>query len=202
MRAAADAAATQQPGTRVRILELGCGTGEFAARLIQGLPEATVVATDQSVRMVELTRVRGVEAQVADVMRLPFPDDAFDVVVALWMLYHVPDLATGLGEVRRVLRAGGTFVAATNGDEHLAGLLTAAGGRPLLTSFSSENGADALAPHFATVERHHHRSVAHFADSAQARAYLATFSPQLASQLPPFTGARTYAGASSVFVAR
>ena len=70
----------------------------------------------------ELTAARGVEARVADVQDLPFADDSFDVVAAMWMLYHVPDLDRGLAEVRRVLRPGGRLVAVTNGDGHTAEL--------------------------------------------------------------------------------
>ena len=42
------------------ILEIGCGTGAFAARIAQARPGATLLATDQSPRFVELTAARGV----------------------------------------------------------------------------------------------------------------------------------------------
>ena len=48
------------------VLEIGCGTGAFAARLAAALPGTDVVATDQSDRMVELAAARGLTAQVAD----------------------------------------------------------------------------------------------------------------------------------------
>jgi ubiquinone/menaquinone biosynthesis C-methylase UbiE len=44
-----------------RILEVGCGEGELAERMQRELG-AEVVALDQSERMVELTRARGVDA--------------------------------------------------------------------------------------------------------------------------------------------
>ena len=59
---------------------------------------------------------------------LPYADESFDVVAALWMLYHVPDVDRALAEVRRVLRPGGLFVAVTNGDGHVADLRREAGG--------------------------------------------------------------------------
>jgi SAM-dependent methyltransferase len=39
----------------------------------------------------------------------------FDVVLAAHMLYHVPDIGGALGEIRRVLRPGGTALLAANG---------------------------------------------------------------------------------------
>jgi ubiquinone/menaquinone biosynthesis C-methylase UbiE len=59
--------------TPTRVLEVGCGTGELAER-IAGELGAEVVALDQSARMVELTRGRGIDARVGDVQELPFAD--------------------------------------------------------------------------------------------------------------------------------
>ncbi len=155
-----------------RVLEVGCGTGAFAARLAAALPDADLVAVDQSARFVELTARRGVDARRADVQDLPFDDESFDAVAALWMLYHVSDLHRGLAELRRVLRPEGRLVAVTNGDEHLADLRSEAGGGPVLTHFSSENGEEALLRHFEDVTRTDLETQAVFPDHAAAVAYL------------------------------
>jgi ubiquinone/menaquinone biosynthesis C-methylase UbiE len=195
------AAAVQRAAPR-SILEVGCGTGAFAARLLSENPGATVLATDRSERLVELTGARGVRAHRADVQRLPFGDARFDVVAAMWMLYHVPDLHLGLAEVRRVLRPGGLFVAVTNGDAHTAGLRVDAGGVPLVTQFSSENGERALRQHFDEVTREDIATRAVFPDHAAAVTYLATTDEGVAQRLPHFEGPREYAGATTVFLAR
>ena len=189
----------EQPAT---VLEVGCGGGQFAARVAGENPQARVLATDRSTRFVEVAAARGVPARVADLQDLPFEDGSFDVVASLWMLYHVPDLDRGLAEVRRVLRPGGLFVAVTNGDEHTADLRREAGGGPVVTAFSTENGEVALRRHFADVEQEDVATRAVFADHAAAAAYLATTDQALADALPPFDGPRTYSGATTVFLAR
>jgi SAM-dependent methyltransferase len=183
------------------VLEVGCGPGLFAARLVQELPGIALLATDQSLRFVELARERGVPAQVQDVQHLLAPDASYDVVLALWMLYHVPDLDRGLAEVRRVLRPGGRFVAVTNGDEHVAALRREAGGEAVRTTFSSENGEQALRRHFATVERTDVETRATFADRASALAYLESSTEDVAWDPPEDGWPREYAGYVTVFVA-
>ncbi|MGD9957777.1 class I SAM-dependent methyltransferase [Nocardioides sp.] len=184
------------------VLEVGCGTGCFAARVQASHPGIRLTAIDQSPRFVELTAGRGVEARRADVQDLPFKDDSFDVVAAMWMLYHVPDLDKALSEVRRVLRPGGLFVAVTNGDEHLAGLRRDAGAKALVTAFSSENGESMLLRHFDSVSRDDIATRAYFGDHAAALAYLESTEADRVWMLPPFEGSREYAGAVTVFAAR
>ncbi len=153
-----------------RILDAGCGTGEFAARAGHVLG-AAVVGIDQSERMVELTRARGVEAQVAEVEELPFDDAEFDAVSASWMLYHLPDLDRGLTEIARVLRPGGRLVAITNSSRHLEELW----GVDEALAFSAESGAEALTRHFERIDRRDIRGAAIFATREALRGYLAAF---------------------------
>ena len=185
-----------------RVLEVGCGTGAFASRIAAALPTSDLVAVDQSARFVELTGRRGLDAQRADAQDLPFDDDSFDTVVAMWMLYHVADLHRGLSELRRVLRPGGRLVAVTNGDDHLADLRREAGGEPVHTHFSSENGEAALLRHFDEVTRDDLPTRAFFPDHATAVAYLQSSQEDVDWQLPLFDGPREYAGHATVFVAR
>ena len=185
-----------------RVLEVGCGTGEFAARLVQALPDADVVALDRAQRLVDLTARRGVTAQAGDVQRLPFDDASFDVVAALWMLHYVTDLRRGLAEIRRVLRPGGLLVAVTNGEQHLGRLRQEAGGPLRVTGFSSENGEARLREHFADVRRDDLVTRAIFPDHATAEAYLLSGQEDVAWALPPFDGPREYAGHATVFTAR
>lgn len=153
-----------------RLLDAGCGTGEFAARAAAVL-DTDVVGVDQSERMVELTRERGLEAHVADVRRLPFPAAAFDAVTALWMLYHLPDLDRGLGEIARVLAPAGRFVSVHNCERHLVELW----GPDTETAFAAENGAETLRRRFDRVEAHEVRGAATFATRENLLGYLRAF---------------------------
>jgi SAM-dependent methyltransferase len=137
-----------------RVLEVGGGEGELAER-IRGELGAEVIAVDQSERMVEIQRSKGIDARVGDVQELPFADGELDVVVAAWMLYHVPDLDRALAEIARVLKPGGRLVAVTNAIDHLQELWDLAGRETSLRRFTfrSENGEESLRRHFASVTR-------------------------------------------------
>ena len=169
-RIALDAVAEVSPR---RVLEVGCGRGEFAERIVTELG-AAVVAVDQSERMVELTRVRGVDARVADAQALPFDDGEFDCVAANWMLYHLPGLDRALAEFTRVLRPAGRLVAATNSLDHLAELWRLVGRDRWMEPerFFAETGEKALQPHFARIERRDVQGTAVFRDRAAVQRYV------------------------------
>jgi SAM-dependent methyltransferase len=138
-----------------RVLEVGGGQGELAERL-QAELGAAVTFVDQSERMVELARARGIaDAHVGDVQALPFADASFDTAVAAWMLYHVPAIDQALAELARVLEAGGMLVAVTNSVSHLEELRELFG--TVMPGFerqlNAENGEQLLSRHFAHVER-------------------------------------------------
>jgi ubiquinone/menaquinone biosynthesis C-methylase UbiE len=103
-----------------RILDAGCGSGPlFAALRDRG---AIVTGFDSSAGMLKLARRRlGDDADlvVADLGRpLPFPDDAFDDVVASLVLHYLEDWTAPLAELRRVLKPGGRLIASVNHPIH------------------------------------------------------------------------------------
>jgi len=168
--AAIDAVAEGMPA---RVLDVGCGTGDFSERL-QREAGATVVGLDLSRRMVELTHSRGLLCAEGDVQALPFRDGAFDAVVANRVLYHVPDLDRGLAEVVRVLEPGGRLVAVTYGRHHLRELWDLPGGSDRGSGpFTAEAGEADLQRHFRRVERRDLTGTASFPDTASIASFLA-----------------------------
>jgi len=155
-----------------RVLEVGGVQGELAERMQRELG-AAVTFVDQSERMVELARNRGIaDAHVGDVQALPF-GDVFDTVVAAWMLYHVADLDRAFAEIARVLEPDGALVAVTNSVRHLEELRGVVG--TLLPGFerqfNAENGEASLRRHFREVERTDTELVAVVRDRATLVAY-------------------------------
>jgi len=155
-----------------RVLEVGCGPGELAERIQRELG-ASIVAIDISPRMVDLARERGVDARLGDAQSLPFADDAFDCVVAAWMLYHVPKVPSALAEFARVLRAGGRLVAVTNYLDHLQELRALADDSTGFESaFSGDNGAALLAKDFVRVDERETGGTIEFPSREAVIAYL------------------------------
>ncbi len=187
-----------------RVLEVGCGWGEFAERMQRELG-AEVVAVDLSPRMVELARERGVDARVGDVQELPFANGGFDVAVANWMLYQVPDLDRGLAELAKVLRPGGRLVAATNGLDHLGELWSLVGRdrRRENRCFFAETGEEPLRRHFAWVERRDVSGAIEFAGPDAVRGYIlaSVAHKHLADRVPEFDGPLRATRVNVVFVA-
>jgi SAM-dependent methyltransferase len=97
-----------------RVLDLGCGAGDFTAALATA--GAKPVGADVSERGLERARARHPDLRFALVPEhgpLPWPDGAFDAVWASEVLEHVLDTARWLSEVRRVLRPTGLLALTT-----------------------------------------------------------------------------------------
>ena len=154
---------------QAKILELGCGPGKLWLNNAERIPEGwQITLTDFSPGMLQENRsnLQSVphhfDYRVVDAQSIPFASETFDAVIANHMLYHVPNRAKAIAEVRRVLKPEGHFYAATNGEGHLreldilgsrvvAGVEIYSGEQH---SFTLETGAEELDRQFAHVDLH------------------------------------------------
>lgn len=104
--------AEQSP--RLKLLDVGAGSGTISASLAKYIPEGSVLATDISDEI--LTRasqyaasqgVSNITFQKANVFSLPFPDATFDVTHAHQVLCHLDDPCSAIRELLRVTKPGG-----------------------------------------------------------------------------------------------
>lgn len=99
-----------------RVLDVGCGTGVFAARLRAALPRVEVYGVDLVAEMLQKGRARWrsqrghVLPVQGDSERLPFPAGCFDVVTCSNSFHHYPRQDRAVVEMRRVLKPGGRLM--------------------------------------------------------------------------------------------
>lgn len=88
------------PNNIKTVLDAGCGSGYI---LMQFKEKGYVVeGIDLSEKSVEICRKRGLNVNQADVCRLPFPSNHFDLVVCTEVLEHIPDVKKAVKELTRV----------------------------------------------------------------------------------------------------
>ncbi|WP_433446026.1 class I SAM-dependent methyltransferase [Streptomyces sp. CA-142005] len=109
----------QLRGVNGCVVDVGCGNGKFIQRLRQDRPDLTLLGLDIAPGI--LAGVHGLVA-VADATRLPLATQSADAVLALHMLYHVPDIPQAVRELSRVVARDGLVIASTNSDRDKAEL--------------------------------------------------------------------------------
>jgi SAM-dependent methyltransferase len=99
----------------IKVLDVGCGTGEITQRLADLYPDATLIGID--VVESHLVEARGryqaygdrLSFECGDAFALDYPDDSFDLVVCRHMIQSVPDQQLVIRELLRVLKPGGVL---------------------------------------------------------------------------------------------
>jgi ubiquinone/menaquinone biosynthesis C-methylase UbiE len=116
------------------IVDVGCGNGMYLAELVRRGFRGRVLGVDLSFGMLTAARQRlnelasGVPVVAlanADATALPLRDGVAGLTLAPHMLYHVPEPAQALRELRRVTRPGGRVLIVLNGAGHLRQLRAA-----------------------------------------------------------------------------
>jgi ubiquinone/menaquinone biosynthesis C-methylase UbiE len=99
-------------GSHGRLLEVGCGIGVDSIQLARcgfdvtavDLTESAIGVARKSARHREVT----IDFRVGNAEGLDLPGESFDAVYSFGVLHHTPNIERAVGEIRRVLRPGGT----------------------------------------------------------------------------------------------
>jgi len=102
-----------QPQAGENILDLCCGTGDFAAQCLNTQPACHLTGADFAIPMLQLAKEKNnksIPFLAADALQLPFPGHHFDAVMVAFGVRNFTDTNAGLQEIARVMRTGGRFL--------------------------------------------------------------------------------------------
>lgn len=139
--------ARHRPSRSDVVVDLGCGSGEFSARLASSVPDGRVIGVDQDASMLQSAE-RHAAANLefrqssADRVDEVLPHASADLVVSRAMLHWLPvdRYLRTFEAVRNVLRPGGVFHSESGGAGNVAGVTA------LLDTVSTEHGLPLLDP--------------------------------------------------------
>ena len=182
------------------VLDIGCGPGGFLSPI--SLRAGRVMGFDLSPGMLARARKAAPDQAylaAADIQALPLVSHSVDVVVAAFMLYHVPHLDRALQELSRVLQGGGMILAVTNGPGDKAEIRQAwqeAGRRVVGHTFNTphwsdnfnlDNGATVLGETFEVVAVDRTRGTFKFPDPEPVLTWVQSLRPGLEDEIKDAT---------------
>lgn len=98
------------------LLEIGCGAGAVLGILGRAFPDLKLAGIDLENKQIEYAKqhldrlkISNVDLRVGDAANLPWQDNSFDRLYAMWFLEHLPHPLQVLQEAKRVLKSGGTI---------------------------------------------------------------------------------------------
>jgi len=106
------------------VLDIGCGTGALLRMIQEKKKDTQLTGIDLSEQMIQVAKGKlgeKADLRVSDSEKLPFPNEAFDLVTCTFSFHHYPNPFAVLTEMRRVLAPSGRLILA---DPSLATPLT------------------------------------------------------------------------------
>jgi SAM-dependent methyltransferase len=166
------------------IIDVGSGNGTY----LLPIRHRRAVGLDLSRGMLLGTREAGFAGPLveSDARALPIATACVGTALANHMLYHVPNIAAAVRELRRVVRTGGSLLVITNARDHMAEMVAIrnaaieelAGHQFRYESasarFNLDNGAEFLSASFDSVELHHRRGKLFVPETEPVIRYLAS----------------------------
>ena len=95
-----------RPGRGMTLVDIGAGTGAFAAAFTDWFGLAVVAVEPSAAMRDQIVRTAAVEVLEGDASALPLPDESADAAWLSLVIHHIPDLRVAAHEIRRVLRPG------------------------------------------------------------------------------------------------
>jgi SAM-dependent methyltransferase len=185
------------------VIDIGCGPGHFLSPI--SLRAGRVIGIDLSLGMLAKARAIAPDGRAhlaaADIETLPLVTDSVDVVLAAFMLYHVPHLNLALEELSRVLHSNGAILAVTNGPGDKAEIRQAwkdAGRRVMgvafevprwLDNFNLDNGPTVLGELFDVVAVDRTKGTFQFPDPGPVLAWVQSLRPGFGARIDDATWA-------------
>ncbi|HWF54059.1 MAG TPA: class I SAM-dependent methyltransferase [Solirubrobacteraceae bacterium] len=156
-----------------RVLDLGCGAGEFTAAIAAGGAEPVGLEVAEAAVALACRLHPDLDFRLAGIdQELPLGDESFDVVWASEVIEHVADTGLWLREIRRVLVPGGRLL-----------LTTPSHGRLRLLLGGIERYSEPLGDHLHLYTRRSLRAVLDAFDFADARVRIVGGPPLLKRML-------------------
>jgi ubiquinone/menaquinone biosynthesis C-methylase UbiE len=168
---------------RLNVLELGCGTGLFWLANRNNIVKSwSIILSDYSEGMLETTRNNlsrlnyTFKYEIVNAENIRYSDNAFDIILANNMLYHIKNRDDAIKNIGRILKNDGVFIASTMGKNdifelhnHLYTFLESKDStfRFKEFSFSLNNGVEQLTRYFKNIvmEKYDNKLVINEADA-------------------------------------
>ncbi|HEX3861723.1 MAG TPA: methyltransferase domain-containing protein [Stellaceae bacterium] len=151
----------------VSLLDIGCGTGAFLREVKRNHPRLSVTGVDLSAPYLAVAQRRlaawsRIELSEAAAEALPFAPESFDIISCIYLFHELPPRVRRavVGEIRRVLKPGGTLIFVDSlqpGEEPdydaLLDYFPAAFHEPFYASYLREDLDALFSPGFSLVSR-------------------------------------------------